>query len=268
MVQATAALVLHTHGAREVTREELDRVATPEPTRTWKPIPHGTVIDVVERTLTSAGFSIESAKFGLIRGDARMFSTLTLASPLATGVSLAVGIRSSWDKSFPLGFIAGSRVFVCSNLAFRSDLLVSRKHTVNGRVRFEGAISQAVSTLAVFKEHEGSRIRRLQNFEVTDELAESVMLKAFEQKIVSHRILTRTIGLYREPGFDDFEQMTAWRLLNAFTGALNSRAKSNPQEHARTTMRVNGLIDKTIGIAPFALPAPAPVGSEEGNGHA
>jgi hypothetical protein len=32
---------------------------------------------------------------------------------LCPGVSLAVGIRNSWDQSFPLGFCAGARVFVC-----------------------------------------------------------------------------------------------------------------------------------------------------------
>lgn len=268
MVQATAALVLHTHGAREVTREELDNVPTPEATRTWRPIPHGLVITTVERTLTASGFAIESAKYGLIRGDARMFSTLTLSSPLAHGVSLAVGIRSSWDKSFPLGFAAGARVFCCSNLSFNGELLVNRKHTTNGQVRFEGAIAQAVKTLSVFKEHEGNRIKRLREYELSDQEAESLMLRSFEQGIVSHRVLPEVIKRWREPGFDDFETRDAWRLLNAYTSALTPRAKSNPQEHARVTMRVNGLLDGFIGIAPFALPAPASVGNGEANGHA
>src|SRR4051812_22884309 len=65
----------------------------------------------------------------LSRGDARLFATVDLGSPLATGVTLAVGIRNSFDKSLPLGFVAGNRVFVCDNLAFRSDLSVKRKHT-------------------------------------------------------------------------------------------------------------------------------------------
>jgi hypothetical protein len=59
-----------------------------------------------------------------------------------------VGVRNSVDKSFPLGFCAGARVFICDNLAFRSELLVKRPHTINGERRFNQAIAEAVSQLS------------------------------------------------------------------------------------------------------------------------
>jgi hypothetical protein len=135
--QAKSALVLHC-GAREVTREELARVPTPAATETWFPVSHDTCVSTVQRSLTDAGFEIRSLRFGLARNDARLFATVDLASPLATGVSLAVGIRNSLDKSLPLGFVAGNRVFVCDNLAFRSELSVKRKppaSATNGSAR-------------------------------------------------------------------------------------------------------------------------------------
>src|SRR5262249_52957769 len=89
--QAKSALVLHC-GAREVTREELARVATPTATETWFPVSHDTCVATVQESLTAAGFEIRQMRFGLARNDARMFATVDLASPLATGVSLAVGI--------------------------------------------------------------------------------------------------------------------------------------------------------------------------------
>jgi hypothetical protein len=101
------------------------------------------------------------------------------------------------------------------------------------------------------------------------------MLRSYEQRIISHRVLALVIEQYRRPAFDDFATRDAWSLLNHFTTALGPRAKSNPQEHARITMRLNGLIDGFVGIAPFALPAPAsptmsdaPAVGEEANGHA
>ena len=144
--QAKSALVLHC-GAREVTREELARVATPAATETWFPVSHDTCVATVQESLTAAGFEIRQMRFGLARNDARMFATVDLASPLATGVSLAVGIRNSLDKSLPLGFCAGSRTFVYDNLSFGSDLVVNRKHTPQatcgwrGRCRWRPAIS-------------------------------------------------------------------------------------------------------------------------------
>ena len=264
---ADSRLVLHC-GAREVTREELDTIGAPPPTETWFPTKHATVIETVKESLANAGFQIERARFGLSRNDMRMFSTFDLASPLASGVNLAVGVRNSIDKSFPLGLVAGQRVFVCDNLAFRSEISVAKKHTKFGQTRFEGAIVEAIKTLDVFREHESSRIKRLQGYELSDQEAESLMLRSFERRIVCHRILARVIGEWRKPSFDDFEQRDAWSLLNAYTTALGGRAKSNPQEHARVTMRLNGLIDGFVGIAPFALPAPAPADGEEANGHA
>src|SRR6516165_2079799 len=87
---------------RVLTREELDDVQAPPPTGTWFPVKHSAVIETVERALAVAGFEIRTAKFALVRSDARMFSTFDLSTALAAGVTLAVGIRNSTDKSLPL----------------------------------------------------------------------------------------------------------------------------------------------------------------------
>ena len=209
---------------------------------------HFTTVDTVEKSLNDAGFVVRSSNYGLSRNDARMFATMDLEAPLATGVTLAVGIRNSLDKSFPLGFIAGSRVFVCDNLAFRSELLVKRKHTRFGEMRFSEAIAQAVQTLGQFKEQESARIKRLQVREIDDIEAESYMLRAFERGVVSHRLLPNVIREWRQPSYEDFAELkNAWRLFNAFTTALMPRAKSNPQHHAALTMKLGALLDNGNG---------------------
>src|SRR4029079_3093952 len=108
----------------------------------------GRVLDTALQTLGEAGYQVERTKLGVSHDGQRFFGTLDLVAPLATGVTLAVGLRNSVDKSFPMGFCAGSRVFVCDNLAFRSDLLVRRKHTTNGQARFSNDIAAAVGSLA------------------------------------------------------------------------------------------------------------------------
>src|SRR5207253_306983 len=109
-----------------------------------------------------------TARYALSRNDARMFSTLDLATPVAEGVSLSVGVRNSLDKSFPLGFAAGSRVRICDNLAFQADLVVAKKHTRNGRDRFHEAICLAVQSLRQFQEAESRRVRLFRSTEVND----------------------------------------------------------------------------------------------------
>jgi hypothetical protein len=254
MADQNATLVLH-RGAREVSREELDGVEAPQPTDTWFPVKHATVVDTVQRQLGEAGFTVRRARFGLARDNHRMFATLDLTSLLAFGVSLAVGIRNSTDQSFPLGFCAGSRTFVCDNLAFRSDLTVTKKHTRFGTLRFQGEIARAITTLSAFQQHETSRVASLCRFLMPDQLAEALMLRAYEAGIVSHLLLKKVISEWRLPSYGEFTVRNAWSLANAFTTVLGPRAISNPGDHALATMRVGALIDQATGIQSFMIPA-------------
>ena len=88
----TSTLITHC-GAREVTREDLDKVEAPPATQTWFPVKHATVIDTVSQALTAAGFQIRGAKYALSRNDTRLFSTVDLATSLAGGVTLG---RRCW----------------------------------------------------------------------------------------------------------------------------------------------------------------------------
>jgi hypothetical protein len=103
---------------------------------------------------------------GTVPPDARFFCALDLKTPLVHGVSLS-GVPNSTEKSFPLGFAAGSRVFVCDNPEFSAELMVRRKHTLNGSNSFGIDIGQAVASLASFKDLEASPIRKLSETEVT-----------------------------------------------------------------------------------------------------
>src|SRR5437773_962183 len=76
--------------------------------------------------------------------------------------------------------------YLHDNLAFRSELLVNRKHTRFGQARFAEAICQAVQSLSAFRETETARIRRLQHTELYPEQADSLILRAYERKLISH----------------------------------------------------------------------------------
>lgn len=243
-------------GARIVNREELDRVEAPPATGTWYPVKHSLVVDTVNQSLVAAGFQVERMQFTLSRNDARLFATMDLSSHVASGVNLAVGIRNSIDKSLPLGFAAGNRVFVCDNMAFRSELLVARRHTRNGATRFQEAICQAAQSLVQFKELETARIRRFQNTELSDVKADSILLRSYEQGLVSHRLLPRVIKEWRTPSFEEFSERTVWSLLNAFTRVFGDRLQTNPQQFASLTINLQDMLDKEFLPAEM-LPATA-----------
>lgn len=250
---AQANLTCH-RGAREVSREALLQVSCPAPEGRWRPVPHADVLSHAEHCLSDAGYVIEHSSLALSRNDAQFFGTLTLRSPLSEGVNLAVGLRSSIDKSISLQWCCGSRVFVCDNLAFTAQTVISRKHTTFGIDRYHEAIANVVSGLDDYREYEANRIRQMKNRHVTDEQAESVLLRAFEVGIIGPHALPIAIAEWRKPSFPEFaSEKNAWRLYNALTFALGKRAKTNPQAHARSTIQLGAL------VLPDFLSGPAPV---------
>lgn len=239
----STSLVTHA-GASQVSREQLDAFEPPPATDTWYPLKHSYVLDTVLEQLKAASFVPTRTQLAVTRGGSRFFATVDLSAGLGHGTHLAVGIRNSMDKSLPIGFAAGSRVFVCDNLAFRSEIVVARKHTRNGQIRFAESLTRAVTSLNQFKEAEAERIRRMQYMDLSEDTANSYMLRAFETKLVSHTLLRQVIAEWRNPSFEEFQPRTAWSLVNAFTTVLGStRLKTNPQQYAHTTIAVQALLD-------------------------
>lgn len=251
---ANSNLSLHC-GAREVNRDELATLPCPPPTKTWAPVGHLRVLDTAVATLGEAGYTIEKSRLGVSRDGGRFFGTLDLSTPLTHDgtVTLAVGIRNSIDKTFPMGFCAGSRVFVCDNLAFRSDLLVRRKHSLNGVARFSSDIAGAVLQLTSFKEAEMHRIAVMHETEMSDVSADSFILRAVVEKgIMPLRAIPAVVREWKEPRHELFQPRTAWSLFNAFTAAFVGLQESNPSELARRTMRLSALLTPMVGLS---LPA-------------
>jgi hypothetical protein len=253
---ASSNLVLHC-GAVKVDREQLKQYKAPPPQGRWFPIAHADVLETVSSLLVQAGYQIRSENFGVTPNGTRFFGTLDLATPLHAGVTLAVGVRNSVDKTLPLGFCAGSRIFVCDNLAFRSELLVAKRHTTFGANRFSEAITGAIQELQSFREVEGARIRRFQNLELTNEQADSLILRAFESELIGHRDLTSVLKEWRTPSFEEFQSRTVWSLLNAFTSALRNRAVKHPSQYAHQTIKLNALLDTAERRPSVSIPLPA-----------
>ena len=252
----SSELIVH-RGARHVTREELEQVHAPPPTETWFPLPHSHVLDRTLSTLEQAGFRPTKIQLGLSRNDAQFFGVVDLESPVAEGVTLAVGVRNSVNRTLPISFAAGERVMVCDNLAFRSEIVVARKHTRFGADRFAEAIAQAVGNLSQFQQAEGQRIERFRRAEIPDTTAESLILRAYEREIISHYLLPRVLADWRKPPHEAFASRTLWSLENAFTGVLAHVGKSNPQRFCSLTIALQGLLAESAGASEPQLTLPA-----------
>jgi hypothetical protein len=241
-------LVLH-RGSRVVERPELDLVEPPPPTETWYPLKHAQVLDRVVTNLDDAGFAVRRQTLALSADNHRFFATLDLITQIGDGIALTIGLRSSTDKSLPLGWICGERVFVCDNLAFASEVEVVRKHTRNGEVRFNDAISKAVQSLHQYSGVATRRIAWMRDTALDEDRANSLILQAYEKDIVGDRLLRQLIREWREPQHEEFKPRSMWSLFNAFTEVLKVRQRSQPARAAAETIQLQSLLTHGMNFA-------------------
>lgn len=236
------SVLIRSNGAQLVSEDELAEYKAPPPSGRWYPLSHSTVYARVKETLHEAGYEVTNQQLAVARDAKRFFGTIDLASPLAEGVTLSVGVRNSVDQSLPLGFVAGSKVLVCENLAFSAELLVRRKHTRFGEQRFGQDIAEAVSKLGGYREVEQARIARMQSVTMSDQTAESYLLRFFERGIIPARYLARTIEEWRMPTYEQFKKRSFFSFLNCITTVLGETQQGDPQKYVLRTMRLTAML--------------------------
>lgn len=162
----SGTLNLHA-GGHVCTRSELASYEPPPETATYRPISHIKTLVLVEELLSRCGYRIQTERLAVDRRGARFFSVIDVDSEIVEGITLAIGLRSSYDMSYPFGLVGGSRTFVCSNLAFSADLInVRSKHTKNGLSRFERATFDAIAGLDQYREIERKRFETYRQVEI------------------------------------------------------------------------------------------------------
>ena len=234
-------LILHC-GAREVSRSELEAIDSPTPTDTWFPMKHSMVVDAVEGTLDRAGFSIVKSRLAVSHEGFRFFGILDLNSQIGLTETLSIGIRNSNDKSFPIGFCCGARTFVCDNLAFSAEIVISRKHTRFGEDRYREGIANAVGTLPQFVANETRRIEAMKAQSLSDDQANSLILQSAERKVIGWRAIPSVLREWRMPTRAEFRVRSTYSLLNAFTEVLKDRFEHQPLKAAYETISLQKLL--------------------------
>jgi hypothetical protein len=248
------ATLLNHVGAREVSLNQLALIDAPPPTKTWYPVAHFDVFRAVNDTLRSAGYEVRKQKFSLARDNHRFFGVLDLTNRIMDGISLAVGIRNSTDKSFPIGMTVGSRVFVCDNLAFHGEIVIAKKHTRFGEERYREGISKAVASLGQYQDAQAEWINRLQARRLTRHEADSIILRSYEENLIGARTLPLLLQEWRKPTFIEFSDETAWSLWNAFTRAIGLTEQTrNPAKAAHTTIKLQRLLSPEVIDAEFEV---------------
>jgi hypothetical protein len=234
---ALGTLCLHRGGVRH-TRDELASLPTPDPTETWKPVPHYDLVCSLVEGLGKHEIQITREEYATSGNDhARFFGVLDLVIPglKQPDYAMALGIRGSNDRSMAIQATAGARVFVCDNLAFSGDsgtIVLRKKHT--SRLDLSAVVPPAIDA---YLERAGQfvvDIEQMKSFELTESRAKELVYNAFiRERVMPLRFIPEVHRLY----FDDqeqrekFEARSLWSLNNAFTEIVKNLAVT-PQQRA------------------------------------
>ncbi len=201
---------------------EVLSVPVPQQTDSYIPVSNKYLIDSVREQLYSSGFSVNNERYELSKNGSQMFGSMSIVSN--NNVMLKeFGFRNSYDKSLPIGFAAGSRVLVCSNLMFRGDIILMRKHTLNVFEDFNKLLSEAVSNVndqfdAIQIEYE-----KLNLIPVTDLEASRLAGEMY----FKNKIKDTHISIIKKEWNETYKNKTAWDFCQCTTEALKKHTVRN-----------------------------------------
>ncbi len=218
----TPKAVLCTHaGAWKATRDQVF-AANPvfDKSATYEPIGHGPFVTMVEERLKHAGWKVQNSAFALSKeGEGQLFGTYDLVPQDSKAQhTLCLGIRNSTDKSLQAGLACGSRVFVCDNLAFSSDVVIQRKHNAKILDILPSLIDEGLGKFLIEGEKQEKEFAwwKSHTIEIAD--ATDAICRATQDKFVlSERLIMKVREEFIKPRFEEFNERNVWGLYNAFT---------------------------------------------------
>ena len=215
-------LLLH-KGAEAATIEQLAMIPLPQETRTYKPVGH----DALANMLSSmAGnllpeFELVNTQFGLARDGAKMFGVHTFKNG-DSALGLSIGFRNSYDRSLSVGIAVGASVFVCDNLMLTGDLTVLRKHTSNVHADIDGlALSAIYRSRSAFNQIKADA-EIMKGIPLSDEDAYRTIGLIYGRGIITPRQIPVVKKEWLTPSHSDFEGRNVWAFYNAVTESLKS----------------------------------------------
>jgi len=232
-------LVLH-RGGWTATKADLASIPVPEPTESYQPVPYDRFVEEVELHVPRFGLTIAASQFALAREGRQMFGVLTCTNGHANGdYALAIGLRSSYDRSLSVGLVAGTRVLCCDNLAFSGEVQMHRKHTANVFRDLPDLIYKMLSQVSSMRERIAAEVAAMKARKLSDLEADHLIVEAIRKRVVPASWLPRILSAWEEPQHDEFAPRTVWSLFNAFTDILKGQG---PRGQVEGSLRFSALV--------------------------
>jgi hypothetical protein len=228
-------LMLHC-GSDYVKKNELKAVLTPTATRTWHPVPHYDVAELVTNEAASRGYRIINEQYGLNPSGTKMFAVLRFHPEGRPDMARSLGFRNSHDKSLALGLTVGFNIVVCQNLVFAGERTIHRKHT--SCIEIDKLVPEAFDTLDAQYEVLEERINEMKFDMLSIDDARLVTVKVAEAKAIPSCDILGVLNEFNKPRHEEFKEPSRWSLYNAFTETAKKYSPARADKCYRGLARI------------------------------
>lgn len=216
-------------GAQKIKRDALAVIPTPEPTDTFRPIPHFQLANSLIETLSFRHINVVEDEYTVSEDGMKMFGLLKLDATFLD-VRFSIGIRNANDRSMRLGIVAGYSVIVCSNMMFEGDFKpVLAKHSKH--FNLEDALTIGVDRIQKNWTPLKAEMEHRRKTELSDNAARLMIYDAFLAGRFPIKLMKPVDKEFFNPSFEEFRPKTLWSLENAFTTSFKA-LKPIPQFQA------------------------------------
>jgi len=223
--------------------KQLRLAVIPPQTSTYKPVQHGTIIDLTRDEINNSGFSIVNETY---RG--------TQNCNVATGFydrvynnDSELGIRIAWqnsyDKTVSLKYVIGTCVFVCSNGMFFGNMgAYKKKHIGEIQTLTPSVIQEYIGQAGeVYAEMVDVRDKMKAIPMSRADMATTAGLLFFNYEILPASVLTRLREEFNKPSCIYSSPDTLWEFYNFCTYVLRN---THPRQYFSTHQNLHNAIEE------------------------
>jgi len=236
-----------------VTREQLatfDDAALALHTRSHKPVPFSTGIDLVHDVAESNGFRFGEEQYVLARKDTQLFGLIEVLNFTTEESKICFGVRSSLNKTLPWELCGGEALTVCTNLDLFGSVVMKRKQTTfimnDLRILMDGFMGQFTASV----EQRAVQVERYKSAQLKDATANHTIIQMLRQGIINTQRVEKVVNEYYEPShvehLNEEGERTNWTLFNAATEAFKGSPIST---YTQRSQKLHTLIGKATDYA-------------------
>lgn len=207
-----------------VNKQILTSAPVPQQTRTYKPVAHAQIIDLMHECIDKAGFVLDTEVYTAVDNGSVANGKYTISNVADRDMKLQIGWQNSYNKTKTLKFAIGAHVIVCSNGMVHGDMGNFRKKHIGDIQEFTpahiaeyiGASGDVFSTMI-------SEKQRMKNIEISAKARAELVGRMFiEEKIIQSNQMNIISREIEAPSHDYSAPNSIWELYNYTTFSMKN----------------------------------------------